>query len=1498
MNVIYSGPFSEDIVERLGWTLVHSLWQFATIALVADIGRRALRHRSATSRYLTLVVALALVAVAPVVTWQILPGRTTNPVDARDLIANWFEDPEPVLADAEQGRRALPPSESVRAEVSPPTGVSPIPDSLPPVADPTPVVRQLPMEKTQWLAWSVRIRQVLKPWIGWLVAAWSLGVLICSFRPLLGWRMLWRLRRVGVAPASDEVIAALRHVSERLGLNRTAHVCQSTLAQAPLVVGYLRPIILLPASLLTSLPPAQLEAILAHELAHVQRHDFVINLLQAVVETLFFYHPGVWWLSHRIRVEREHCCDDLVVSLLNNRVDYGRALLAIEELHARQLLLASGASDGSLLARVRRIVDPPEHRVSFVESWPAGLLSLGLIGAIALLTLNWNLQADDRSGVNHVAQADSQTPARNSAPVIDDAAPSDAAPIIEVVNADRGQSIDGVVVDDVTGKPIEGATVRFRFKKLPGQAGGPPVELVYKNVGQYEFRVPEDLEGNDLFVELIAEHPDYQSRSKAGQMLSLVLKPGHAQDFIRQVRLSPGRIITGQVLDLDGKPAVGIPVFAGRNRSGYQNGNSHETVTGADGRYRLVVPDQLHGRIYVVPSHASAVSRAISPEFGEQQAFKLLRGTRLEGTVTDVHGHGVAGVIVRVNGTERVPWRFAVTDQDGKYSTSPCQYGKYSIELLDGGMTPGGIVGATLPDVYRNQILELSKSAPLRHELNFQPTESVRVTARYVASDDQPVRAGHLTVSGSVNGTADPWGGTFREIADQPGLYEVRVPRGLEGALNQNHYGGFLRVTREITESRPFKSRYQTTFDKDGIAFFVRRYRSSTVTLLPTFQGQPVNPTGPLDFPVFADAEHAARIGARVASSQSTRPESGGLRFDVHPDIDIDVKLQIPGYQLWRRTIRFAEGVNTDLDVELAAIDAAAAMPDPKTGIVEGTIRVTGPVPPMPPISVQFGSRYKSRLENLESPTDLEAIKIPNQSLLISQEGGLANAFVYLKTVPPGLRPAVTADAAPFVVTSDLKQFTPHAAVIRTGRSVTLKNATDEADNFHQGDGQSPVNMVVAAQSSTPLPAQTFQRAESLPVTFRSDIHPWKQPAFVLPLDHPFAAVTDANGRFQIAGLPPGDYSFVVWHERTGYLERKLAVTVKAGKTTQPALAYPIDRFAPGLKPGDARVIQWSKAGDGWSAGVAWAADQTEFTVGKPDRNDPVSFRLLLRNDTDQPITIPVPEELTWDFGMQSRRRLNVRIHDRGQTTLTLASHEVRPLDVPRPHLDVTGLEPGFWLVTFATPFGKEALLLDLWLNVPVPAWTVTQTPRQRQQPQSRPEYQDVRWGVSLQGLRLGVRLKSDPADAMQPVPQMPTRLRLTWPEIKSVTLEPEYFLWNATSAEVEVSMLNHTSLDWGHQFTQAFGPDLSPLARVTGPKFQMKHTLQPDEVWAVGRSKVTVFAPDADIPAADTSLKLPSGDYGYWSFLNLHRIDQPQINLLLETGIQRVIEGDERQRN
>ena len=197
----------------------------------------------------------------------------------------------------------------------------------------------------------------LAPLTPTLATAWAIGVALLALRHLVGLAQLARLRR-SATPITDAIWRErLARLAGRIGVRRAVALCSTVRLDGPAVVGLLRPTILWPAAALTGLTPSQIESLLAHELAHIARHDFALNLLQTCVETLLFYHPAVWWLGRRVRAERELCCDDLAARAVGDRREYARALVAMESLRATPPL-AIGAGGGSMVARVQRLLSP------------------------------------------------------------------------------------------------------------------------------------------------------------------------------------------------------------------------------------------------------------------------------------------------------------------------------------------------------------------------------------------------------------------------------------------------------------------------------------------------------------------------------------------------------------------------------------------------------------------------------------------------------------------------------------------------------------------------------------------------------------------------------------------------------------------------------------------------------------------------------------------------------------------------------------------------------------------------------------------------------------------------------------------------------------------------------------------------------------------------------------------------------------------------------------
>jgi hypothetical protein len=215
-------------------------------------------------------------------------------------------------------------------------------------------------------------------WLPIVTALWMGGVATLSVRMLGGWLLTQLLARRRVHAVAEQVDATAREMARRLRLRREFAVLESAAVTVPTLVGWVKPVVLLPAAVLTGLSPLQLQAVIAHELAHIRRHDYLVNLLQTFVETLLFYHPAVWWVSSEVRAEREHCCDDLAVEVCGDRLTYVSALAELTAIERRAFALA--ATDGSLVARVRRILGrPADTRRELPPSWSI-LVLLVLIG--------------------------------------------------------------------------------------------------------------------------------------------------------------------------------------------------------------------------------------------------------------------------------------------------------------------------------------------------------------------------------------------------------------------------------------------------------------------------------------------------------------------------------------------------------------------------------------------------------------------------------------------------------------------------------------------------------------------------------------------------------------------------------------------------------------------------------------------------------------------------------------------------------------------------------------------------------------------------------------------------------------------------------------------------------------------------------------------------------------------------------------------------------------
>jgi YVTN family beta-propeller protein len=373
-----------DWTERAGWSLLHSLWQIAVVAAIYAITTFLLRNRSADCRYVVGCVAILLMLGLPAGTYVLLSH------DSRSETAEVNTTPVVVASPTESAKAASSLAEAASVSTSPLPRVT-HGDFVP--AEPAPA--QTPITGTTTFEAAVAAQPVttdlfskLRHCLPWITATWLTGVLLLLLRPLWGWFHVRRLMRRGLSPVSDTLRHAGQRVKERLGVNQAVRLVKSALVEVPTVVGCLRPMILLPASAISGLSTAQLELILAHELAHVKRHDWLVNFAQTMIEVLLFYHPAMWWVSNRVRVERENCCDDMAVAVSNDRTSYARALACLEESRSVTTASVLSATGGSLLRRVRRLMGEPSGEFG---SATAGIwfLTLAILFVAVLLTTSY-----------------------------------------------------------------------------------------------------------------------------------------------------------------------------------------------------------------------------------------------------------------------------------------------------------------------------------------------------------------------------------------------------------------------------------------------------------------------------------------------------------------------------------------------------------------------------------------------------------------------------------------------------------------------------------------------------------------------------------------------------------------------------------------------------------------------------------------------------------------------------------------------------------------------------------------------------------------------------------------------------------------------------------------------------------------------------------------------------------------------------------------------------
>lgn len=344
--------FSEKFIHASGWTLVHSLWQGALVALFFGLILLFMRKASSRTRYLAGMSALVLIVVLSVFTFVQLYNNVDEGATKAAAVTSVSMTPV--------GDSAGEPVKMTAGKAAVAGGVS----------------------------WFERVgvffQDYVTPHLPLMVAIWLLGILVSTLRFIGGVAYNHRLRVYRNKEVSADWNERLNRLCARAGINKTVGLLESSMIKAPVVIGYIKPVVLLPVGMASGIPVQQLEALLAHELAHISRNDYLLNIVQQWVDAFYFFHPGVRWVSSFVRMERENCCDDFAVELSGDSVNFARALSsAIDYSHVQKapaLAMALAGRGKQVLKRVKRVLRPQPTAPKFSEgALTAGILMLFLV---------------------------------------------------------------------------------------------------------------------------------------------------------------------------------------------------------------------------------------------------------------------------------------------------------------------------------------------------------------------------------------------------------------------------------------------------------------------------------------------------------------------------------------------------------------------------------------------------------------------------------------------------------------------------------------------------------------------------------------------------------------------------------------------------------------------------------------------------------------------------------------------------------------------------------------------------------------------------------------------------------------------------------------------------------------------------------------------------------------------------------------------------------------
>jgi hypothetical protein len=839
--------------------------------------------------------------------WPVAPADTTDASlqteSATSGDRSFPEQPLPVLV-----AEPLPTSETIPTDLAP---VQPLPGPTPAVA----------VSGNTW---------ELPPWSLVLVSVYLAGVGLLAARWVLGLALLWHLQR-NSAPVPRRVTGLFYQVAGLSG--RGVQLLLSERICVPLVFGWTRPMILVPASLCRLGDEEELRFGLAHEWSHVERGDLFRWYLATLVSVLFWWQPLAWRLRRLLRLDQDFLADALAAQQAREPEDYATYLVTLaRRTLPRPVTAALGVADrrSNLSRRVLMLIHSPAPlRRRCPRPWNLALAAatLALVGLVSAVRLD----AGDAP-----KKAPEETPKE---------APKAAEPA-------KGEKLDysGTVTDKDTGKPIPGATVTVR-RSVYGDPEVKGSDLVLEETkhktddkGKYHFTLPpEQTAKRYLYIELDVEAPGYAPQKGFGYALSMIRKNEKigGRPFFEAVTLRAAKEITGVVETPDGKPAVGVKVLSysvtsRRSRDRFEYGSFADTKTDEKGRFSLMIVTPGDGAFWILPKQYAPVLHVLKEDQrGDVGRLVLQEGIVLRGKAVDAKGKPVAGIYVHADRQDRSEalaqlavadsiGRTARTDDKGEFTFRPLPPGAYRVQPRKYGNDPSDDriqrKEQELSAVFLPQKVVL-KEGEKPEAIEVRAVPHVVVEVQHVDSKGKNSRGHGPMLYGQIDGQF--WHIDTKSGPD--GKVNVMAPHGLTQTrlqLMSNEHGALRHRLKNADPLLRGREIELGTLDHDvkGIEVVVYKAPILLVKVSEKGGGKPKGAAVTVLYPPQKGLREGRFIvkGGRQSDVSFEEQEDGRFRSSQFlPDEEATVTAHADGFADKSVKVKLEEGTTKEIEIEL-----------------------------------------------------------------------------------------------------------------------------------------------------------------------------------------------------------------------------------------------------------------------------------------------------------------------------------------------------------------------------------------------------------------------------------------------------------------------------------------------------------------------------------------------------------------------------------------------------